>query len=127
MGRDVIEFIRSNRPALVATVSSEGVPNVAPKGSLTVLDEERLMYAELVEGRTSHNIARRPEVAVVVLDHAGHGYQIKGRGHRDENVATYGLGCDLTSSIKFGLPPPQAVIVIDVQEVQSLEPPHPSS
>ncbi len=125
MGKDVIEFIRSNRPALVATVSPEGIPNVALKGSLTVLDEERLMYAELVEGRTSHNIARRPEVAVVVQDQAGHGYQIKGRGHRDENVAAYGLSCDPISAIKIGLPPPQAVIVIDVQEVQSMEPPRP--
>ncbi len=125
MERDVIDFIKRNRPALVATVSPEGIPNVALKGCLTVLDEERLMYAELVEGRTSHNVVRHPEVAVVVQDHAGHGYQIKGRGHRDDDVSAYGLSCDVTSSIRMDLPPPQAVIVIDVTEVDALEPPHP--
>ncbi len=119
-----MDFITNNRPALVATVSPEGIPNVAPKGSLSVLDEERLMYAELVEGRTSHNITRHPEVAVVVQDRSGHGYQIKGRGQRDENVAAYGWSCDLTSAIRIGLPPPQAVIVIHVTEVQTLEPQH---
>jgi predicted pyridoxine 5'-phosphate oxidase superfamily flavin-nucleotide-binding protein len=124
MDREVMDFITNNRPALVATVSPEGIPNVAPKGSLTVLDEERLMYAELVEGRTSHNIARHPEVAVVVQDRSGHGFQIKGRGHRDENVAAYGSSCDVTSAIRMDLPPPQAVIVIHVTEVQMLEPPH---
>jgi len=40
-------------------------------------------------------------------------------------VSAYGLSCDVTSSIRMDLPPPQAVIVIDVTEVDALEPPHP--
>ena len=55
-----MEFVRGHRPALVATVSPDGMPNVAPKGSLTVLDDEHLVFADLVAGRTSRNLSSIP-------------------------------------------------------------------
>lgn len=115
-----MEFVRGHRPALLATVSPEGVPNVAPKGSLTVLDDERLVYADLVEGRTSRNIRARPEVAVVVMDRNGRGYQIKGRGSRDTTGTAYTYLCEAAPALRIPLPPPSAVMVIEVDEVSPL-------
>ena len=123
MDKEVIEFVRGHRPALLATVSPEGVPNVAPKGSLTVLDDERLVYADLVEGRTSRNIQARPEVAVVVMDQAERGYQIKGRGRRDTTGAAYAYLCEAAPALRIPLPPPSMVMVIEVDEVNPLSAP----
>lgn len=123
MGKEVIEFIRGHRPALLATVSPEGVPNIAPKGSLTVLDDERLVYADLVEGRTSRNIRARPEVAVVVMDPTGSGYQIKGRGSRDTTGKAYTHLCEAAPALRIPLPPPSTVMVIEVDEVTPLSAP----
>jgi predicted pyridoxine 5'-phosphate oxidase superfamily flavin-nucleotide-binding protein len=123
MGKEVIEFVRGHRPALLATVSPEGVPNIASKGSLTVLDDERLVYADVVEGRTSSNIRARPEVAVVVIDQEGRGYQIKGRGSRDTTGTVYTYLCEVASALRFPLPPPSTVMVIEVDEVNPLSAP----
>jgi len=123
MNREVVDFVRSNRPALLATVSPEGVPNVAPKGSLTVLDDEHLVYADLVEGRTSRNIMARPDVSVVILDRGGRGYQIKGRGTRDETGSAYTHLCEAAPALRIPLPPPSMVMVIEVNEVSRIDPP----
>jgi predicted pyridoxine 5'-phosphate oxidase superfamily flavin-nucleotide-binding protein len=121
MSDEVIHFVHGHRPALLATVSPEGVPNVAPKGSLTVLDDEHLVYADLVEGRTSRNILARPDVSVVVLDREGNGYQIKGRGTRDETGSAYTHLCEVTPALRIPLPPPSTVVVIDVEEVSPID------
>jgi len=120
MSDEVIEFIREHWLALLATVSPEGVPNVAPKGSLTVLDDERLVYVDLVEGRTSRNIMAMPNVAVVVMDREGRGYQIKGRGMRDETGAAYTYLCEAAPALRIPLPPPSMVMVNEVDEVETL-------
>jgi len=120
MSDEVIEFIREHWLALLATVSPEGVPNVAPKGSLTVLDDERLVYVDLVEGRTSRNIMAMPNVAVVVMDRAGRGYQSKGRGMRDETGAAYTYLCEAAPALRIPLPPPSMVMVNEVDEVETL-------
>lgn len=123
MSHEVVDFVRSNRPALLATVSPEGVPNVAPKGSLTVLDDEHLVYADLIEGRTSRNILACPEVSVVVLGRDGSGYQIKGRGARDETGTAYTYLCEAAPALRIPLPPPSMIMVITVSEVTRIEPP----
>ncbi|MDW5564076.1 MAG: pyridoxamine 5'-phosphate oxidase family protein [Methanomassiliicoccus sp.] len=122
MSVEVMDFVRRYRPALLATVSPEGVPNVAPKGSLTVLDDERLVFADLVEGRTTRNLQARPNVAVVVLDPQGNGYQIKGRGSPDETGSALTYLCEAAPALKISLPPPSAVMVIDVDEVTPIAP-----
>lgn len=123
MSNEVVEFVRGHRPALLATVSPEGVPNVAPKGSLTVLDDEHLVYADLVEGRTSRNIRSVPNVAVVVMDRDGGGYQIKGRGTRDETGSAYTYLCEAAPALRIPLPPPSTVMVIEVEEVTPISVP----
>jgi predicted pyridoxine 5'-phosphate oxidase superfamily flavin-nucleotide-binding protein len=123
MSDEVMEFVQRHHLALLATVSSDGVPNVARKSSLIVLDHQHLVYADLVEGRTSANLKNRPAVAVVVLDPDGRGYQIKGRGSRDESGTAYRHFCETAPALKIPLPPPQTVMVIAVDEVSRIDPP----
>ncbi len=56
------------RPSLVATASKSGKPNVSAKGSLRVLDDEHVVFADIASPRTVANIKDNPQVAVICLD-----------------------------------------------------------
>jgi hypothetical protein len=57
-------------PALVATASKTGRPNVSAKGSLRVLDDEHVVFADIASPRTVANIKENPQVAIICLDAA---------------------------------------------------------
>jgi predicted pyridoxine 5'-phosphate oxidase superfamily flavin-nucleotide-binding protein len=70
------------RPSLVATASSIGKPNVSAKGSLRVLDDEHVVFADIASPRTVANIRENPQVAVICLDAAARkGCRIWGKGN----------------------------------------------
>jgi predicted pyridoxine 5'-phosphate oxidase superfamily flavin-nucleotide-binding protein len=63
--------------AWVATASREGIPNVTPKGSLTLLDEHHVRFADLFSLKTGKNLLENKNVEVTVVDPGtGKGYQI---------------------------------------------------
>jgi predicted pyridoxine 5'-phosphate oxidase superfamily flavin-nucleotide-binding protein len=69
------------RPSFVATASKTGKPNVSAKGSLSILDDEHVMFADAASPRTVANIKENPQVAVICLDAATRkGCRIWGRG-----------------------------------------------
>jgi uncharacterized protein len=72
--------------AWVATASRDGEPNVTPKGTLKLLDENHVVFADLFSLKTRKNLLENNKVAVTVADtNAAKGYQIKGtetqKGH----------------------------------------------
>ena len=76
--QEVQEFIKG-KMAWVATASRDGVPNVTPKGSAQVLDDEHLIFADLYSLKTRENLKANPKVAVTVTDVSSlKGYQLKG-------------------------------------------------
>ena len=56
MQRVVLE----QRLGFVATVTAEGRPNLSPKGTTTLWDEEHLMFADLASPGTIENLATNP-------------------------------------------------------------------
>jgi len=69
------------RPSLVATASRTGRPNVSAKGSLRILDDEHVVFANIASPRTVTNIKENPEVAILCLDAtARKGCRIWGQG-----------------------------------------------
>ena len=65
--------------AVVATASKDGTPNVGPKGSIHVVDDETLACSESTGEKTLRNLKENPKVAVMVVDRENRdGYQIKG-------------------------------------------------
>lgn len=62
------KMIKEIIPALVATASKEGKPNVSPKGSFRVLDDEHVAFAEMASPNTIDNLKENPQVAVLVFD-----------------------------------------------------------
>jgi hypothetical protein len=73
--------IEEIRPSLVATASGTGKPNVSAKGSLRVLDDEHVAFADIASPRTVANIRENSQVAVICLDAAARkGCRIWGKG-----------------------------------------------
>ncbi len=55
-------------PALIATASKSGKPNVSPKGSFRVLDDEHVVFANIASPRTMANIKQNPQLTAIIFE-----------------------------------------------------------
>ena len=81
MPKEVMELFQQDPqsvPKVIATVDASGIPNVAPKGSLTAIDEETIAFADLAGGKTRANMEANPKVAIAAFKIPPVGYQVKG-------------------------------------------------
>jgi uncharacterized protein len=76
---DMKRVVREQRTGYVATASPDGNPNLSPKGTLTVWDDDHLVFADLRSPRTIANLRANPRVEVNVVDPiARKGYRFRG-------------------------------------------------
>jgi len=68
LSEEAKQAIATIRPAFVATANKAGKPNVSPKGSLSVVDDEHVVFANINSPRTIANIKENPQVAIICLD-----------------------------------------------------------
>jgi predicted pyridoxine 5'-phosphate oxidase superfamily flavin-nucleotide-binding protein len=72
-------LIKDTHPGFIATASVSGRPNVSPKGSLRVLDDEHILFADINSPNTVANLIENPQIAVLVFDPStSHGCRIWG-------------------------------------------------
>ncbi|MEQ1785620.1 MAG: pyridoxamine 5'-phosphate oxidase family protein [Acidimicrobiales bacterium] len=91
---DMQRLVEEQRLAYVATVCPDGTPNVSPKGTTAVWDEQHLVFAHLYSAQTVANIEAGSAVEVNVVDPIlRKGYRFKGPGavHRSGPVFEQGL------------------------------------
>jgi predicted pyridoxine 5'-phosphate oxidase superfamily flavin-nucleotide-binding protein len=73
--------VEEQRLAFVATVNADGTPNLSPKGTIAVLDDEHLVFADLASPHTVENLRRNPSVELNVVDPVTRkGYRFRGHG-----------------------------------------------
>jgi predicted pyridoxine 5'-phosphate oxidase superfamily flavin-nucleotide-binding protein len=64
---------------IVATADKSGIPNIGPKGSTMVVDDDTLAYSESTGGKTLRNLEQNPHISVLIFDdEKREGYQFKG-------------------------------------------------
>jgi uncharacterized protein len=74
------DLVVRTRLGFVATTNQDGTPNLSPKGTLTVWDDDTLMFADLDSPGTLRNLARNPAVEVNVVDgFLRKGFRFRGR------------------------------------------------
>jgi predicted pyridoxine 5'-phosphate oxidase superfamily flavin-nucleotide-binding protein len=84
------------KPAMVATASKSGQPNVSPKGSLRVLDDQHLVFADLRSPQTIENLKENPYLSIIALDPATRkGWRVWGK---TEEIMTSGTLFDQLSN-----------------------------
>ena len=75
------QVVEQMRLGFVATVCPDGTPNVSPKGTLCVLDDEHLIFADLRSPGTVANLRSNQNIEVNVVDpFSRKGYRFKGLG-----------------------------------------------
>lgn len=76
---DMQRVVREQRLGYVATVCPDGTPNLSPKGTTTVWDDDHLVFADIRSPRTVANLRRNPALEINVVDPvARKGYRFKG-------------------------------------------------
>ncbi|RJP66778.1 MAG: pyridoxamine 5'-phosphate oxidase [Candidatus Abyssobacteria bacterium SURF_17] len=123
LSHGIKEFLAEERLAYVATSSREGVPNVVPKGSLGVLDDDHLVFADLYSQKTRRNIEENPHVSVAVVNPAAYeGYQFKGTAQIVDSGPALERAIENVASIQVDPAKVKYAVVITVEEVYDLAP-----
>jgi predicted pyridoxine 5'-phosphate oxidase superfamily flavin-nucleotide-binding protein len=82
--------VRQQRLAFVATVCADGTPNLSPKGTIAVWDDDHLAFANIRSPQTVSNLGRNPAVEINVVDPmVRKGYRFKGTATVLEAGALY--------------------------------------
>jgi predicted pyridoxine 5'-phosphate oxidase superfamily flavin-nucleotide-binding protein len=93
---DMKRVVREQKLGFIATVCLDGTPNLSPKGTTAVWDDDHLVFADIRSPQSVQNIERNPSVEVNVVDPlVRKGYRFKGLGtvHRSGDV--FQRGCQM--------------------------------
>lgn len=111
----------ASQQCFIATVNADGSPNIAPKRSTRVLNDESLIFTEGTGGATYANLKRGSRVSVAVVNRdIIDGYRFVGDALLMESGELYEAAA--AASAKMGRPRPYAVAIINISEIQSLKP-----
>src|SRR3954464_12181008 len=66
--QDMKRVIAEQRLGFVATVAPDGAPNVSPKGTFAVLDDNTIAFGEIRSPGTIRNLRANPRVEVNFVD-----------------------------------------------------------
>ena len=73
------KFVSQQKLGFVATVSPNGTPNLSPKGTISVLDENTLAFANISSPQTIENLEKNPSIEINIVDpFSRRGYRFKG-------------------------------------------------
>ncbi len=70
LSEDAKKLIGDIRVAMVATASKSGKPNVSPKGSFRVVDDEHVAFGNVRSPRTIANLKENPQLSAILFDPA---------------------------------------------------------
>jgi len=77
---DMKRLLSKEGLGFVATVCPDGTPNVSPKGTTAVWDDEHLVFCDLRSPRTIANLKENPAIELNVVDPiVRKGYRFKGQ------------------------------------------------
>jgi len=118
---DMKRVVRQQRMGFIATVSPDGFPNLSPKGTTSVWDDDNLVFADLGSPTTISNLLINPYFELNVLDgFIRKGYRFKGKaslitsGQLFEDIKTaYTSG---SRGIRQSLLPTSRYVLLQIQE-----------
>ena len=76
---DMKRVVDEQRLGFVATVCPDGTPNLSPKGTTAVWDDDHIVFADIRSPATVSNLRRNPSTEINVVDPmVRKGYRFKG-------------------------------------------------
>ena len=93
MEPNIKDFVNFQKLGFVATVNSDNTPNLSPKGTVRVWDDENLIFADINSPQTMENLNNNSSVEINVVD------PIKRKGFRFKGNAKMISDSDLHDQI----------------------------
>ncbi len=109
-----------------ASVRPDGTPNLSPKGTTSVWDDEHLFFAEIRSPRTLDNLRANPAIEVNVVDpFARRGYRFKGAASIHTGDDVYRRGLELLRERDYGAYEDRvrAIVLIRVERAEAVTSP----
>ncbi|HEX5168196.1 MAG TPA: pyridoxamine 5'-phosphate oxidase family protein [Cyclobacteriaceae bacterium] len=79
---EIREFVTKEKLGFIATVCPDGTPNLSPKGTTRVWDDEHLVFVDICSPGTIENLLLNPSIEINVVDiFTRKGYRFKGTAH----------------------------------------------
>jgi predicted pyridoxine 5'-phosphate oxidase superfamily flavin-nucleotide-binding protein len=81
--------LTEQRLIFAATVCPDGTPNLSPKGTIMVWDDDHILFTDLASPGTMRNLAHNPSIEINTLDvFARKGFRFKGTVavHKDDDL-----------------------------------------
>ncbi|MCP3855655.1 MAG: pyridoxamine 5'-phosphate oxidase family protein [Actinomycetia bacterium] len=104
-----------------ASAAPDGTPNVSPKGSITVVDDDHIAFAEIMSPHTRENLQENPRVAVMVCKpETFEGFQFKGTAALTSDGAVFDMLVQAIADKGLKLPPVQNAVTIRVEDVRRI-------
>lgn len=76
---DMKRIVNEQRLGFVATVDADGTPNLSPKGTMVIVDDDHIAFGEIRSPNTIRNLRERAAIEVNFVDPtARKGYRFKG-------------------------------------------------
>ncbi|MDT3698240.1 MAG: pyridoxamine 5'-phosphate oxidase family protein [Thermincola sp.] len=111
-------LISEVRLGIAATADKSGMPNASFKGSVQVLDDEHLIFADIMSPKTRKNLMENNKICILVGDHKKMvGYQFKGEAELINEGELYDKVCAGVAAMKMNLPKPAYVVKIKIDEI----------
>jgi uncharacterized protein len=110
----------------VATVCPDGTPNLSPKGTIAVWDDDHLVFADLRSPGTVANLRSNPSVEINVVDQlVRKGYRFKGTGtvHTDGDVFERGVEFYATRGTVNARDRIRSIVIVAVDEASPVTSP----
>ena len=93
---DMKRVVEEQQLGFVATVCPDGSPNLSPKGTTAVWDDDHLIFADICSPNTIANLRAKPVVEINVVD------PLVRRGYRFKGVArVLGEGPEYEAGLAF--------------------------
>ena len=117
---EIKNFVNFQKLGYVATVSSDNTPNLSPKGTIMILDESYLAFADIQSPKTIENLRHNPSIEVNVVDtFSRRGYRFKGTaeiissGDKFNKIISYYKTSGVKSTIK-------SIILVKIEKLSEI-------
>ena len=110
----------------VATVCPDGTPNLSPKGTTLVWDDDHLVFADIRSPGTVTNLRANPSIEINVVDQLSRkGYRFKGTAtvHTDDDVFERGLAFYEARGTAQARERIRSIVVVTVERAEAVTSP----
>jgi hypothetical protein len=116
---DMRRVVEEQRLGFVATVCADGTPNLSPKGTTAVWDDEHLVFADICSPGTIENLRDNPAVEINVVD------PLARKGYRFKGTAKILEGAELQRALAFyesrgSTTPKRHIVIVRVERAAAL-------